>query len=133
MRIKIAIGELEVFASLNQSQTAKLIWKNLPIKAKAELWGDEVYFYIKPKVGLEKEFAQNEVKIGDVAYWPPGPCMCLFFGLTPKSKDGKIIPASAVNVFGSLEGDAWILKRVKEGEAIIVEKDRKTKKGGSNG
>ena len=54
MRIKITIGKLVVFAKLNESKTAKLIWDNLPITAKAERWGDEVYFYIKPKTGIEK-------------------------------------------------------------------------------
>ena len=59
MRIKITAGKLEMFATLNESKTAKLIWDNLPITSKAERWGDEVYFYIKPKTGIEK---RNMVK-----------------------------------------------------------------------
>ena len=78
MRIKITAGKLVVFAMLNESGTAKLIWDNLPIEAKAERWGDEVYFYIKPKTGIEKEYAADVVEEGDVVYWPTGPCMCLF-------------------------------------------------------
>jgi len=122
MRIKITIAELTVLATFNTSKTAQLIWDNLPISAKAELWGDEVYFYIKPKIDIEKEYAKEVVEVGDVAYWPQGPCMCLFFGMTPKSRDGKIMPASAVNVFGKLEGDPKVLKSVKEGEPIKVER-----------
>ena len=122
MRIKITIGKLVVFAKLNESKTAKLIWDNLPIEAKAERWGDEVYFYIKPKTGIEKEYARDIVEEGDLAYWPTGPCMCLFFGLTPMSRDGKIMPASTVNVFGKLEGDPHLLKGVKDGDNIKVEK-----------
>ena len=122
MRIKITIGKLVVFARLNESGTAKLIWDNLPIEAKAERWGDEVYFYIKPKAGIEKEYARDVVEEGDLAYWPTGPCMCLFFGLTPMSRDGKIMPASTVNVFGKLEGDLHLLKGVKDGDALKVEK-----------
>ena len=110
-----------MFARFNESKTAKLIWDNLPIEAKAERWGDEVYFYIKPKTGIEKEYARDIVEEGDLAYWPTGPCMCLFFGLTPISRDGKIMPASAVNVFGKLEGDPHPLKDVKGGETIKVE------------
>lgn len=122
MRIKIMVGKLVVFARLNESRTAKLIWDNLPITSKAERWGDEVYFYISPKTGIEKEYAADVVKEGDLAYWPSGPCMCLFFGLTPASRDGKIMPASSVNVFGKLEGDPHLLKGVKDGDNIKVEK-----------
>jgi hypothetical protein len=122
MRIKVTIGKLEVFCELNGSETAKLIWKNLPITAKAELWGDEVYYYIKPKIGLEKEYSREVVDLGDVAYWPNGPCMCLFFGMTPNSGDGKIKPASAVNVFGKMEGDPRVLTAVKKGDNIKVER-----------
>lgn len=122
MRIKITIGKLEVFAEPNDSRTAKLMWENLPLEAKAELWGEEVYFYIKPKTGIEKEYAQEVVQPGDVAYWPQGPCMCLFFGMTPNSRDGKIRPASAVNVFAKLEGDPKVLGKVKEGDPIKVER-----------
>ena len=60
--------------------------------------------------------------MGDVAYWPQGACMCLFFGMTPNSRDGKIMPASAVNVFGKLEGDARVLSSVKEGDSIKIER-----------
>ena len=123
MRIKITTGKLAVFAKLNESRTAKLIWDNLPLTAKAELWGDEVYFYIKPRTGIEKEYACDVVEMGDVAYWPEGPCMCLFFGLTPNSRDGKIRPASTVNVFGKLEGDPHLLKGVKDNDSLKVEKD----------
>ena len=122
MRIKITIEKLVVFARLNESKTAKLIWDNLPITAKAERWGDEIYFYIKPKTGIEKEYARDVVEEGDLAYWPTGPCMCLFFGLTPMSRDGKIMPASTVNVFGKLEGEAHLLKGVKDGDTLKVEK-----------
>ncbi|MDD5129829.1 MAG: cyclophilin-like fold protein [Candidatus Omnitrophica bacterium] len=121
MQIKITINKLTVFAELNASKTAQLIWDSLPLEADAELWGDEVYFYIKPKTGIEKEYARQVVEVGDVAYWPQGPCMCLFFGMTPNSRDGKIMPASAVNVFGKLKTDPLVLKQVKEGQRIKVE------------
>lgn len=122
MRIKISLGKLEVFAQLNESKTAQMIWDNLPLETKAELWGDEVYFFVKPKMKIEKKYAHEMVEPGDVGYWPQGPCMCLFFGMTPNSRDGKIMPASAVNVFAKLEGDPKILKGVKEGNSIKVER-----------
>ncbi|MFA6321609.1 MAG: cyclophilin-like fold protein [Candidatus Omnitrophota bacterium] len=122
MRIKITIGKLQVFATLNDSKTAKLVWDNLPITAKAERWGDEVYFYIKPQMGIEKEYAADVVEEGDVVYWPEGPCMCFFFGPTPASRGKEIRPASTVNVFGKIEGDPHVLRAVKDNDSIKVEK-----------
>jgi len=124
MKIKITIGKLVVFAKLNESRTAKWIWGCLPIASKSELWGEEVYFNINPVIGIEKGCAHDVVEVGDVAYWPTGPCMCLFFGTTPNSRRGKIIPASTVNVFGKMEGDPRVLAAVKEGEHIKVERAR---------
>jgi len=122
MKIKITIGKLAVFAELNGSRTAKWIWNCLPVVSKTQLWGEEVYFNITPKIEIEKGCARDIVEPGDVAYWPQGPCMCLFFGMTPHSKPGEIKPASTVNVFGKIEGDPHILSTVKEGELVKVQR-----------
>ncbi len=58
---------------------------------------------------------------GDIAYWPPGKSMCIFFGPTPSSKGNEIRAYSAVSVFGKIIGDARIFRAVKEGERIRVE------------
>ena len=60
--------------------------------------------------------------MGDVAFWPPGQALCLFFGPTPASRGDEIRPASAVNVVGRLEGDATVLKRVAAGSRVLVER-----------
>ena len=60
--------------------------------------------------------------MGDLGYWPPGKALCLFFGPTPASQGDEIRPASAVNVVGKLEGDPTVLKRVRPGSRVIVEK-----------
>lgn len=38
----------------------------------------------------------------DVAYWPEGSALCFFYGQTPISKQGKIMPYSPVNVIGRI-------------------------------
>lgn len=101
-------------------RTASAVWEALPIESKAQRWGDEVYFEIPVLVELENP--QVEVEVGDVAYWPMGRCMCVFFGRTPASKGDKPRAYSPVNVFGKVVGDAKILKAVKEGEKMKVEK-----------
>lgn len=119
-RIKITAGDLSVFAELNDTPTAILVWDSLPIEASGSTWGDEIYF--KTPISAEEEDAREVVDMGDVAYWPPGQALCLFFGPTPASQGDEIRPASAVNVLGRIEGDATVLKRVRSGSKVRVER-----------
>ena len=120
--ITIKAGKIEVVAELNETKTARAIWDALPVKGRANTWGDEIYFSIP--VRLEEEDAQEVVGMGDLGYWPPGTAFCLFFGPTPMSVGEEIRPASAVNVFGRVIGDARVLKQVASGAEVIVEKGK---------
>lgn len=119
-RIKITAGDVVAFAALNETSTAEAIWNALPIKAPANTWGDEIYFSIP--VHLEEENAQAVVEKGDLGYWPAGDAFCIFFGRTPASRGDEIRPASPVNVFGRVEGDAAVFKGVRSGEKVVVER-----------
>jgi len=119
-RISIIAGEVKSQAVLDDSQTATAIWKALPIKDNANLWGDEVYFEIP--VSLDLDGGRETVDAGDLGYWPSGRCFCIFFGPTPMSRSGEIRPASAVNVFGKIDGDPLVFKRVQDGEAVLIER-----------
>ena len=72
------------------------------------------------------EAALNDLKqvvgIGDVAFWPPGKALCLFFGQTPMSTRDEIRPASGVDVFGKLLVEPKLLKVVKPGQSINLAK-----------
>ena len=118
-RIKIAAGDIQVTAVLNESATADLVWSALPIEAPASTWGDEIYF--RTAVRALEEDAQEVVGMGDVGYWPPGQALCLFFGPTPASVGEEIRPASPVNILGGIEGDPTVLKKVRSGERVLVE------------
>jgi hypothetical protein len=102
-------------------RTVNGILKALPLKGVANTWGEEIYFEVP--VTLPEENSSREVEKGYVAYWPPGKAICIFFGPTPMSKEGKIIAYSPVNVFAKIEGDLKDFKKVKDGEEIIVEKE----------
>jgi hypothetical protein len=121
-RIQIAAGSIVVTASLNDSPTADLLWEALPIEGSAELWGDEIYFDIPVYASIDPEWAAETVEFGAVGFWPPGSALCLFFGPTPMSRGDEIRPASPVNVLGDIEGDPVILKRVRSGAPILVER-----------
>ena len=120
-RVVISAGDVEVTAGLDDTPTADAVWGALPFEAAASTWGDEIYFVI-PVSAEEEPGASPVVEMGAVAYWPPGSAMCLFFGRTPASRGNEIRAASAVNVFGSIDGDATVLKRVRDGERITVDR-----------
>lgn len=120
-QIFIKVKNIKLRAMLNESSTAKLIWQALPITAKVNTWGNEIYFEIRVKAELEEQ-AKEIVEQGDLAYWPPGRAFCIFFGPTPASEGEEIRPASAVNVIGKVEGELTGLKAVRDGEAIEVSK-----------
>ena len=119
-RIKIKAGSVEAEAVLNDSATAQKIWDALPIEARGDTWGDEIYFAIPVKVPLEKT-AQELVEVGDLGYWPSGNAFCIFFGPTPMSRGNEVRPASAVNVIGHVSGDARVFKKVSSGSKIRLE------------
>ncbi len=120
--IKIKAGDIEVVAELNETRTAQAIWDALPLKGRANTWGDEIYFSIP--VRLDEEDAQEVVGMGDLGYWPTGAAFCLFFGPTPMSRGEEIRPASGVNVFGRVIGDARVLKQVASGAEVVVEEGK---------
>jgi hypothetical protein len=120
-RIMIKVGAVAVQAQLNGTRTARALVEILPVKAKVNTWGDEIYFDVP--LNMEIEGGREVVDMGDVAYWPDGPSLCLFFGRTPASRGNEIRAASPVTVMGRIVGDPKILKSVKPGAAITVERE----------
>jgi len=117
-KIKITVGKLELEGWLNETKTAAKVFEALSINSPVNTWGDEIYFTIP--VDAKSEDAKELVSLGDIAYWPPGKAMCIFFGKTPISRGDEIRPASPVNIIGKVEGDYKLLRKVKEGEEIII-------------
>ena len=120
MHIAIRIGTLSMEAELNDTPTAQKIAAALPLRTSFNTWGDEIYFAIPVDADLD-DSAQDVVELGDLGYWPPGKAWCIFFGQTPVSQLGKIMPASAVNVIGKVLGDATQFKTVMREREVIVE------------
>ena len=118
--IRITAGTVSAEATLNDSKTARAIWDALPIEAKAQTWGDEIYFAIG--VREAEDAARETVELGDLGYWPPGQAFCIFFGPTPASHGDEIRPASPVNVVGRVAGDARAFKRVRSCARVTIER-----------
>ena len=93
--------------------TAESIWRAVPLAGKASVWMDaEVYFPAGIKRGLEK--ATRKVEEGDIAYWPLGDAICVFYG--------KIQPYSDVNVVGRVLDNLKVFSKVKLGTNIVLDK-----------
>jgi hypothetical protein len=118
--IRITAGSVSAAARLNDSKTAQAIWDALPIEAKGETWGDEIYFGIG--LTAAPEAPREVVEVGDLAYWPPGRAFCIFFGPTPVSHGDECRPASPVNVVGQIVGDARVFKPVRSGTRVKIER-----------
>ena len=120
-RVRITAGDVSAEAVIHDTPTGKAILGALPIESQASTWGDEIYFSIPVQAKLESD-AKEVVELGDLGYWPPGTAFCIFFGMTPASSGGEIRPASAVNVFGKVEGDPTLFTQVRSGAQITLEK-----------
>ena len=120
MKIKITVGDLSMEADLNDSLTAKKVAEALPITTSFSTWGDEIYFTIPVDADLD-DTAQEVVELGDLGYWPTGSAFCIFFGQTPMSEPGRIVPASAVNIIGKVLGDATKFKAVMNAPEVTLE------------
>jgi hypothetical protein len=119
MKLIFKTAKVTLEGELNNSQTALKIYEKLPLEAKANTWGEEIYFEIP--VSCKPENATLDVGAGDIAYWPEGNCLCIFFGKTPVSINNKPRPASEVNIVGKVTGDISILRNIKSGDKITVE------------
>ena len=118
MKIKIKNIELEAELANKNPVTVEKILKALPIKSSTNRWGDEIYF--ETDLEIEEENSQEEVEVGDVAYWPPGKAICIFFGRTPVSTSSNPRAYSAVNVFGKIVKNLELLKKIKDDEKVEV-------------
>jgi hypothetical protein len=97
--IKLNVGGVELTGTLDGSPIAQRVVKLLPFESTGETWGREVYFPVD--LAAENHQATSEVKAGDIAFWPDGPDLCIFFGPTPKSSGEAPVVASPVTVIGS--------------------------------
>ena len=93
-------------------RTVDAITKSLPIKGRAALWKEEVYFEVPVKAGDEK--AKPTVEKGTIAYWPMGSALCIFFGESQ--------PYSPVNIMGTITKNLEIFAETKSGTRIKVDR-----------
>ena len=119
--IRITAGTISVAAELGDTALASKIAAKLPIETTPNEWGDEFYFGIPVRSGLD-ETATSSITVGDIGFWPPGNAMAIFFGPTPMSSGADPVPASDVCLIGRITGDATQLRTAKGARTIRIEK-----------
>jgi hypothetical protein len=120
-RIRIAWGSSEVIADLRETPNTKQLLKALPARSFAQTWGEEVYFQLPVRAGLEPD-ARQVVEAGTVCFWVDGSSLALPYGRTPASQGDECRLVTACNVLGKIVGDPGELRKVKAGESIRVER-----------
>ena len=116
-KINIFINNQEFEAELNDTKTAEKIYQVLPIETGGNFWGNEIYFEIP--LEMENENPTEDLKVGDLGYWPEGNGFCIFYGKTPASTNDKPKPASPVTIVGQIKGNFEELKNLKEAKVRI--------------
>ena len=106
-----------------KTETSNIIIQNLPIKAKINTWGDEIYFDTKLRgILLEKE-AKEVFNLGEIAYWTEGSSIAIGFGPTPASLGSEIRLVTRCNYWAKAKNpqDLLNLKKVNDGDQIIID------------
>jgi len=118
-KITFTSNTLTFEGELDDNFCAQEIFNNLPISSKVNTWGNEIYF--NTGITVTKGAPTMDVDVGDIAYWPTGKCLCIFFGPTPVSSSEKPMPASDIFLIGKTTCSPDDLRKIKDGEAIKVE------------
>ena len=121
-RVRIAWPKGAALAVLEDTPTARAVVAALPVSARANTWGEEVYFEIPVTVKLERE-AQQVVPPGTVCFWVEGGSLALPWGRTPISEGEEPRLVTRCNVLGKIDGDARQLASVRSGDSITISMD----------
>jgi hypothetical protein len=118
-KIRVEWPRGAVTLALEPTPTAAQLVAALPFSARAETWGEEVYFATPVSAKLESS-AKQVVPPGTVCFWVDGDALALPYGPTPIARQGECRLASKCNVLGQVVGDARALASVRAGDAIRV-------------
>jgi len=113
--IKIISQDDYVVAELTRvmaPRTVGAIVRNLPLEGPSVLSGDQVYFRVPLRLGVEKP--RRRVDAGTIGYWPLGSAICIFL------RNSR--PYSPVSIVGKTLSDPSCLAKREAGSIIRIEK-----------
>lgn len=119
-RIRLVIGPVTLEVEPFDTPTARAVLAALPFEARAQTWGEEVYFAVPVTAALEPD-ARDVVEPGEIAFWVEGRSIAIAFGPTPVSRGSECRLVAPVNVWGRTADDVRALKAVRPGDRIRAE------------
>ncbi len=109
--------EAEIFDTASGRALAEV----LPLEVPFQTWGDEFYFSVPMHpLPLEPD-ARTEMEAGDIAYWPEGNAVAIFFGPTPASEGERPVAYGPVNRIGRFSGKPDRLRQVAAAPTLRIE------------
>jgi hypothetical protein len=108
------IGEAEgEFYRVKAPHSVEAVYYALPVSGRAKIYENaELYFLVD--IQVKAEHPTFEVSVGDIAYWPMGKAICVFWD--------KVKPYSEVNIIGKITKNLDVFKQAKNMSRIILEK-----------
>jgi hypothetical protein len=118
MKLRIEAGNAGFTVELLDTPTARALLAAVPFEARAQTWGEEVYFSTPVQARLEAD-ARQIVEPGTVCFWTEGDAIALPWGRTPISTDERPKLASRCNVLGRIDNPRD-LQKIRAGDTISV-------------
>jgi hypothetical protein len=115
MRTRYEEFEIE----LNDSTTADALYLALPLEREINVWGGEIYFEVP--VHDKLEHGKKIMDVGEVAYWPEGEALCIFFGRTPASRGESPEAYSPVTPLGKVVTNLEKLEELADKTSITLD------------
>ena len=98
MKVRLRVGDKVLTATLIDSKTTQDFISLLPLTLTMnDLFSREKYAHL-PRAISEEGKRTHTYEIGDVAYWPPGPDVAIFY-----RHDGQKIPDPGIIVIGKID------------------------------
>lgn len=121
-RIVVEAGGHELPAELSDSAAGRMVTAALPLTARMSRWGEEYYGSAGIEIA-EDGTGRELMEVGEIAYWPPGKALCIFFGRTPASTDERPRAASAVLPVGRITADFDSLKAMGSSVKVVFRRE----------
>jgi hypothetical protein len=106
MRLRLITGETVLEATLNDGEITRDFVGLLPLTLTfSDLFGREKYGHL-PRALAAGGPRQHNFEVGDLAYWPPGPDLAIFY-----EDGGPSIPNPGIALLGRIDSGVEALKK----------------------